>query len=260
MASSNPTSSIIFFLLLTLGYSIFKYYTTSPKMIKMWSVIYFLILISVQFFINLGVTTNICGFSQYGVALKTTLFPWLIVFGTINLLLFMFPAWLSPFSNTIGYLFAYITGVNGFLKSILKDKTTLQLGKEQADMMSAINNVYTDKALLINSITLENIDTWWDRMSKGGLLKKESGPIGSEFYKKLLEFVKLKTQIAEYIWYALTGILVTSVSYNYILNSGCTQSAEEMEKRHNEYLAQEQKLSTAQKEQGKNQIIYKTYE
>ena len=147
-----------------------------------------------------------------------------------------------------------------FLKSILKDKTTLQLGKEQADIMSAINNVYTDKALLINSITLENIDTWWDRMSKGGLLKKESGPIGSEFYNNLLGFVKLKTQIAEYIWYALTGILVTSVSYNYILNSGCTQSVEEMEKRHNEYLAQEKKLSAAQKEQNKNKIVYKTYE
>ena len=36
------------------------------------------------------------------------------------------------------------------------------------------------------------------------------------------------------------NVLVTSVSYNSIINSGCSQSVEEMEKRHNEYLEKEQ--------------------
>ena len=79
-------------------------------------------------------------------------------------------------------------------------------------------------------------------------------------FKTLKQFIKLKTNVAEFIWYALTGILVTSFSYNYIPNSGCTQSAEEMEKRHNEYLEQEKKLATNKKDQEKNKIIYKTYE
>jgi hypothetical protein len=138
MAAANPSTSIVFFLVLTLVYFTFKYYTKSESTLKMWTIIYFLVLILVQFFINLGLTSEICGSSQYGIALKTTLFPWLIVFGTINLLLFMFPAWLSPFSNTIGYLFAYITGVNGFLKSILKDRKAQNMAPGQSEMITAI--------------------------------------------------------------------------------------------------------------------------
>ena len=34
MASANPTASIVFFLILTLAYSIFKYYTKSPSYVK----------------------------------------------------------------------------------------------------------------------------------------------------------------------------------------------------------------------------------
>ena len=90
MAAANPSSSIVFFLVLTLVYFVFKYYTKSESTLKMWTIIYFLVLIVVQFFINLGLTGEICGSSQYGMALRTTLLPWLMVFGTINLLLFIF--------------------------------------------------------------------------------------------------------------------------------------------------------------------------
>ena len=257
MASADPTASIIFFLILTLAYSIFKYYTKSPSMLKIWTGIYFLVLIIVQFFINLGLTNEICGFTQYSTALKTTLVPWLFIFGLLNVLLMAFPSWLSPFSNTIGYLFVYITGINGFFKSIIKDRKTLDLGPQKADMITAINNVYEDKSLIINSMTLSNLPLWWETMKKGGLLK--SG-VGEHHYDELMGYIKMKTEIAEFMWYALTGILVTSVSYNYILNSGCTQSVAEMEKRHDEYVQQEQEMAEAQQKKQDGQIIYKTYE
>lgn len=257
MAAANPSSSIVFFLVLTLVYFVFKYYTKSESTLKMWTIIYFLVLIVVQFFINLGLTGEICGSSQYGMALRTTLLPWLIVFGTINLLLFMFPAWLSPFSNTIGYLFACITGVNGFLKSILKDKTAQKGGPNQSEMISAINNVYEDKSLLINSMTASNLPNWWESMTKGGLLKPG---IGNAHYLELSNYVKMKNEIAEFIWYALSGVLTTSISYNAILNSGCTKSVEEMEKRHQNYMAQEQKIAEEQKQSEAKQTVYKSYE
>jgi len=257
MASADPTASIVFFLILTLAYSIFKYYTKSPSMIKIWTGIYFLILILVQFFINLGLTNEICGFTQYSVALKTTIIPWLFIFGLLNVLLMAFPSWLGPFSNTIGYLFAYITGINGFFKSIIKDRKTLDLGPQKADMITAINNVYEDKSLIINSMTLSNLPLWWETMKKGGLLK---AGVGEGHYNELMGFIKMKTEIAEFMWYALTGILVTSVSYNYILNSGCTQSVEEMEKRHEEFVQQEQEMAKAQQNKQDGQIIYKTFE
>lgn len=257
MAAANPSTSIIFFLILTLAYFMFKYYTKSPSTIKIWTIIYYLILIVVQFFINLGLTKEICGFTQYSVALQTTIVPWLLIFGTVNLLLMVFPNWLSPFSNTIGYLFTYITGINGFFKSILKDRKTMNLGENKSEIISAINNVYEDKSLIINSMTLENVSMWWNSMSKGGLLKPG---VGETHYTELMGFIKMKTEVAEFMWYALTGILTTSVSYNAILNSGCTQSVKEMEKRHQEYLEKEGEISKAKQQKEGSQIVYKSYE
>jgi hypothetical protein len=246
--AANPSSSIIFFLLFTLGYFITKYYVDTPVI----SGIYFLTLIIVQFFINLNLTSEICNESQYGIAMTTTIFPWVFIFGILVVLLKIFPNWLSPFSNTFGYLFTYITGINDFLMDILKSESK----------NSTIEKIYENKSLLINSITLENIGEWWKKMSdkNNGILKTNVGNEQSDNFKKLEKFIQLKTNVAEFIWYALTGILVTSVSYNYIINSGCTQSAEEMEKRHNEYLEQEKKLVSTKKAQDKNKIIYKTYE
>ncbi len=255
MASPNPTSSIVYFLCLTLAYSIFKYYSKSQKTMMIWTIIYFLVLIIGQFIINYNLAYEICGNQQFGMALQQTLIPWILVFGLLNLLLLAFPSWLDPFSNTIGYLFALLTGVNNYLKSILKDRKTLNLGPNQAEMITAINNVYDDKSLLINSMTMRNLPLWWDSMKKGGLLK--SG-VGEEQFVKLEEYVKMKTIISEYIWFALTGCLVTSISYNSMLNSGCKESVEEMEKRHNEYIENEKKIQDAQKQ--KEQMVYKTYE
>ena len=257
MASADPTASIIFFLRLTRAYSIFKYYTKSPSMLKIWTGIYFLVLIIVQFFINLGLTNEICGTTQYWAALRETLIPWVLIFGLLHILLMVFPSWLNPFSNTIGYFFALLTGVNSFLKSILKDRTNVNVGPNEKEMITALNNVYEDKGLLINSMTLENISVWWESMNKGGLLK--SG-VGNEQFIQLENFVKMKTIIAEFIWYVLTGVLVTSISYNSIVNSGCTQSAKEMEERYEEYQQNENKMKEAQSQKQNQQVVYKSFE
>ena len=255
--ATDPIASIFFFIILTLGYSIFKYYVKSPKMITMWTIIYFLLLIVVQFFINLGLTNELCGFTQYGLALRQTIIPWVFIFGLLNILLITFPSWLNPFSNTIGYFFALLTGVNTFLKSILKDRKSVNLGAKQSEMMTALNNVYEDKSLLINSMTIQNLPLWWESMQKGGLLK--SGVGNSEFIT-LENFVRMKTIVAEFIWYTLTGILVTSISYNSMVNTGCVQSVEEMKKRHDEYEDNEKKIQQAQTEKTNQQVVYKSFE
>ena len=257
MAAANPSTSIIVFLILTLVYFTFKYYTKSPSSMKIWTISYFLVLIVVQFFINLGLTKDICGSTQYATALMTTLLPWLFIFGSVTVLLMFFPAWLNPFSNTIGYLFAYITGVNAFFQSILKDKAAQTTGQNKSEMISAINHVYEDKSLLINSMTMSNLPLWWENMKTGGLLK--SG-VGDAQFNELTNFIKMKTEIASFVWYALAGILTTSVSYNAILNSGCTKSIAEMEKRHQSYMEQEKQIAAKQKTTQDKQMVYKSYE
>ena len=254
--AANSSSSLIFFVLLTLGYSMAKYYTKSESTLKIWSIIYFLVLILVQFFINVSITNDICGFSQYSVALYTTLVPWIMIFGLLNILLLTFPGWLSPFSNTIGYGFCYITGINSFFKNILKDRNAMQLDKSKSGFVQAIDNIYEDKSLLINSLSMSELPIWWENMKKVGLLKNN---VGAEQYAELHKYIKMKDGIAEFIWFVLTGGLVTSMSYNYIVNSGCTQSASEMKKRHDEYVEKEKKISETKKDDN-NEMVYKSFE
>ena len=94
-------------------------------------------------------------------------------------------------------------------------------------------------------------------MTKGGLLKPG---VGNAHYLELSNYVKMKNEIAEFIWYALSGILTTSISYNAILNSGCTKSVEEMEKRHQSYMTKEKKIAEEQKQSEAKQTVYKSYE
>ena len=71
---------------------------------------------------------------------------------------------------------------------------------------------------------------------------------GADQYKEdLRDMVRLKNIVAQFIWYMLTGCLVTSVGYNYIVNSACTLSSAEMKKRHDEYVENEQKIADAKK-------------
>lgn len=253
MTSNN--SSILFFIILTLLFFIFKHFSKSPETTKIWTIIYFCLLITVQFFINLNITNEVCGFSQTNVAFSTTLYPWLFIFGIIVFLLKMFPNWIDPFSNTIGYFFAIVGGVGSFLNSILNEN--LKVKGQEEEVVKAINYIYQDKSLLINSINFSNINQWWSSMLNGGLLKKNVGQVE---FDKLYSFIKMKTEIGEFIWYLFAGILTTTISYNYIINSGCKQSVQEMEKRHNEYLEKEKKINESNKKKESEQIIYKSYE
>ena len=139
----------------------------------------------------------------------------------------------------------------------MTDKKSANIGAGNADMISALNNVYEDKSLLINSMTTANLTEWWSVMKKGGLLK--SG-VGDAQFDELSGYVKMKTEIAEFMWYALTGVLTTSISYNAILNAGCEQSVKEMEKRHAQYLEQESNIAKAKQQKEGSQMVYKSYE
>ena len=63
--------------------------------------------------------------------------------------------------------------------------------------------------------------------------------------------------VSEYIWYMLTGTLVTSVSYNYVVNKGCSQSVKEMKKRRKAYEKRLEEKQAASKVEPK---VYTTTE
>lgn len=247
----NPFTSLFWFFIISSVYFILKYKTTDPTQSKIYGGIYILLLIVGEFIINLNLTNSMCGTNQYGTAVFITLFPWLFIFGILYVVLSMFPGWLSPFSNTFGYAIAKLFGLTNFFNDILKKK--LDLGKDSDAAGEALEHIYSDKSLLINEITQSNIGRFWSNMKS--IFKPESYTDANK--EILLSFVRMKDTVSEYIWFMLTGTLVTSVSYNYVVNKGCSQSVKEMKKRRKAY---NENLQKKKAEEAVKPKVYSTTE
>ena len=218
--------------------------------------IYILLLIVGNYFININISKEVCGNVQWWNTFIITILPWSLIFLLIIVIIKMFPGWLAPFSNTIGYLIANFSGLEKLIDEILKPQSEVVTGNipsnpDQALVQYNLTQIYGDKSLLINEITIDNFEIFWNRFSKAGLLDTkqiEEEEKNNVFLKnELFNYLVLKNTIAEFIWYLLTGLLVTSVSYNYIVNSSCKQSIKEMEATHNAYLKLQEQLNLKNK-------------
>jgi hypothetical protein len=229
MSTPNPFMSLLWFFIITTIYFILKYKITDSVQSKIYAGVYILLLVAGEYIINLNLTNTMCGTNQYDTALFITLVPWLFIFGLLYVVLAIFPGWLAPFSNTFGYGITKLFGLTKFFNDIMKSK--IDLGNEQGPMGEALEHILTDNSLLINEITQSNFERFWTNMQ--GIFKATSYTEANK--SNLLSFVRLKDTVSEYIWFMLTGTLVTSVSYNYVVNKGCNQSVAEMKKRRKAY-------------------------
>lgn len=242
----NALSGLLFFFVMTCIYFAIKLSSKSLQTIKIWTIIYFLSVIIGEYFINLSATNQLCGSAQYTTAAYVTIIPWIIIFGLLNLMLTMLPGWLGPFSNTFGYLAAKVTDVDSLFKKMLvqefKGSTTDdKLGNQ------ALAYMRPNPTMIINKITEANFDNFWKEMSTNAQFFV---PDVEQYKEQLRSYVNLKDTVSLFIWYMLTGGLVTSVSYNYILNSGCRQSLKEMETRHQDYIQKQQQIIKDNSENG----------
>ena len=246
----NPTLSLFIFIVLTTIYSFVQY---NNGVNKLYFIIYILSVIIIQFFINLNLTKTLCGFNQWSIATIVTFIPWSVIFGILFVLLSMFPGWLIPFSNTFGYGVALLAGIGNLMNNILEPNPKGNKNIKDSSMREALAHIYSDKSLLINEITQTNFEYFWNNM-KG--VFKPGVYSNTNLKNQLLQMVNLKYIVSEYIWFILTGILITSISFNYIVNIGCNQSAAEMKKRHDEY---ENNLKT-ESQKPDNRRIYSSTE
>ena len=242
MKTPNPMASIMFFFIVTTVYCGFSMFISSDSTRMIIKICYMLFVVIGEFFINLSLSESMCGLRQWSNALFITVIPWLLIFGVLHFFLIIFPGWMSPFSNTFGYLVVRLMGFPEFLKELLVEKPTL-------DTSSAINILKTDNSILINELFIESLNENGERMNFENAIKNliasnlfKSDISGNETKKnKLYTFVVMKHSIAEYVWNLLAGFLVTSVTYNQIINSTCKNSSEEMAARHKAYEENEQK-------------------
>jgi hypothetical protein len=291
MANNNtntpiPGSPLIFFFFITLGFLIFTLFSIqSAKSIEdidkakdgsMVTIIYVCILIIGSYFINTSVSKALCNSQaiRWTNILLATLLPWIIIFFSLFIILKIFPGWVTPFSNTVGYLVINILGVETTLTDILNDNKEVE-----GDLAKAIANIKHNKSNFINQIDI-NKTTFLNFISdlKDFEIIKLKAPktveavagtgteTGTEArvpetpvagassrgaseeeiakakanqlaalqinpnIQNLYKLLVIKNVLGVITWYTLAGVLVSSVSYNYIINMSCDKSLEEITK------------------------------
>ena len=145
--------------------------------------------------------------------------PWIGMFFTINILLLMFPGWKSPFSNTLGYFIAFLSGIKpAFLKLLKKPESIDASNIEDKALLESINHIYNDVSTMINELNTQNFEEAMVRMQP--LLNAEAQNDPS-LKKELFKYIVMKETIGELVWLILTGCMVVNVAFTYIVNSEC---------------------------------------
>ena len=226
---TSPNIGLLVFAVVTIGYFIIQY-KTEGKHSAIATISYMILLFIFQFGVNVNLTKTLCGETHVKTAFFYTMFPWVFIFGILNLMLLIFPGWLSPFSNTFGYLVVSTVGkLNDVLGEVLKSKEQTQ----DSELSQTLGKIYDNPSLLINEIPDPTVgyQNFWEKIKKGGLLSDKA----SNYYHELQQLVRLKFLVSKFVWFALTGALTVVTSYNYIVQAQCSSSVKEMERRHSEY-------------------------
>ena len=242
MTSKNidTSQSTFYFFLIILIITIIKQYTMGSGSDITWSLIYLFTTLISQYVLNLFLTSDMCGSVQYLLAFYSTFIPWTVIFGTLQILLFLIPGWLRPFSNTFGYVAARLFGPEDVIKEIFKSPS------EKSESAEALNHIYNDPSQIINELptTKERLIERLTEMKKSGMIK-DVITISEEnkHIKDLLYILYLKDNVSYLIWYLLAGITVINISKGYLLNSTCEQNLAQMEEDYEDYLVEKAKES-----------------
>ena len=258
----DPATSIFVYIGVTVVYFAMKY--IFPEKSTILFIIYFILILVSQFILNIYLAKQICNSpSNVGTAAVATIIPWILIFGLLNLLLTMFPGWLAAFSNTIGYAVASIVGVSSlFTEKLLNVEN--QYGTR--DTLKVIQNILSDPSTIINTLNDENVLNFWNKSVNVKLFKTDFEVIdvdddknlNNELFYELKKYIMLKNLVSYFIWYLLTGILITSISYNYMLTVPCVQTPKQARAAAAQFLANKNNAQTSADAAKSSAPVYKT--
>ena len=256
----DPATSIFVYTGITLVYFVFKY--LMPERESILFIIYFILVLASQFVLNIYLAKQMCSSpSNVGTAFIATFIPWMFIFGLLNLLLNVFPGWLSAFSNTIGYAIASVAGV----ASLFTDQLLNMGNPPSKDALKVIQNITSDPSTIFNTLNDDNVVKFWNKSIEvrlfNGSLKPVVDPNSanvSPLFTQLKNFIRLKNIVSYFIWYLLTGVLITSISYNYMLSVPCVQTPKQARQSAAQFLANQSSAKTASDAAKSNAPVYKT--
>tara|TARA_B100001093_G_C26835107_1_gene1017963 strand:- start:585 stop:1631 length:1047 start_codon:yes stop_codon:yes gene_type:complete len=246
---SSPMPSILFFFtitaifgILTISFIYSKSTLDSIAEVKnnnVFNLIYIGILLIGSYFININISKTLCNTNEinWSNIFFITLLPWIIIFGLLYILLEIFPGWINPFSNTIGYLIVNALGATTNIINLFKQSKTTT----DKPLKEALINIEKNYSKIINEfdIDLELFKSYIDQFRKEGIVNPKVATTAEALYRsedvyKLYQHVIAKFFIGKLLWYILAGILIASISYNFILNIKCTKTLEEQKSEYEE--------------------------
>jgi hypothetical protein len=261
----SPMTATFYFFILSIFYIIIStilIYTsvTSSSTELALNLIFVLLLVLGLYFINVETIKKLCGKNDdnysvpYTKVATTTFVPWIIVFGSLFFLLELFPGWIRPFSNTVGYGIINALGAEKEFTNYLndtsgKDKSGKSV-KKNPDLVTAINYVKSNKSMFINEFSPneKEFEKEFDQLKNSevimdgeALLKK--GLNIQDFEKILYKFVLIKNTIGKGVWYILGGTVVSAISYNILLDINCQKSTSKMQSDINNLYAEPDSLT-----------------
>lgn len=239
-AGGAPT---MFFYVWTTLYMFILFQTGGPKKgetqfgnTKMYTAGYILITVVAEYLFNVGETKTHCGEPQWTNALFVTVVPWIAVFGIVNLMLMVFPGWLSPFANTVGYGVAKLMGLDKLMRDVFERPST---GSGQDDQLkNALAEITSDPSLLFNQMPLDSAEFNSFKSNTQSLQSPNANPLD---WEKLHRLVWAKELSSWYVWYMLAGTLCVRMGISYMANSTCELSAASRKKIHDDYIESEEK-------------------
>ena len=228
---------IFFFSIFSLAHFIFKNYIIdqngeidNTKQTGFTTLIFGIIMSLIIFIINFITIGNKCSENKALIYHSLIAFlPWAVVYGTITTIFRNFPGWKAPFSNTFGYLFVRFLKANTLIIDLFN---TLVFAKEDpsevkslslSDKKGIMNNIYKDQSIMLNVITLENINSMWSSLF--GNIKE-----AQQYKEKLYKIIVIKDKVSEFIWFLLLSTIAYTISNRYMTTIKCDKSAEELEK------------------------------
>ena len=197
----DPTFlSIILFLIETIAYYFLKpsqklendptYDDNEAKNLGMkkitYLLVYFFVIVCTQFFINSVIIINKCGGSaanNIGVAGLMTLIPWTFIFGSVIIVLLMWPGFKSVFATIIGYFYVSSSAqalfeellINNDIENIKDLATNSEPPTDGATITSnnspsvktgeALIKLFGDPSTIINQIVPENFNEYWELLT-----------------------------------------------------------------------------------------------
>ena len=222
-----------------------------------------------EYMISIGMIKTVCGFEQWGFGAMVTFVPWVLIAGMIKFILMLRPGWLVPFSNTIGYFLASaIFGLTESFGKIVPNnfKPSADSGEAGTDVAKAIHEIYEDQSLLINQMTPDNLQKMIANFTAAGIIisPSQNGGITHNDYDLCIESITkavyFKLFVSEFIWLLLAGILVISITFNYIVNYGCKMTSEQLVKKQEKMAAVSAAQATAAKASADTTTVYSSHD